>query len=611
MRTRSLVHRGRGVNPFDFVNARVEQCHDILLRTKYSEASSMTMMAATDKESTRSPTRKVLLLHGNRQTGQLLLGRMDKLRKKLQRMDIALVAPDAPRRQWWARRDGNHCEGLEESIQYLEDLWKSDSSFEGILGFSQGARMGHLAAVTAANNENMFKGLKYVIMVAGYDAPFPDNWNPTDTLDIPSLHVWGEADKLITPTQSQAVLKYYHNPQHHVHEGGHHVPMRAASVTAYLDFIKRATTAPVDGDNTASASSSQPANPNKSIITTIAAPTQPDEETIMAQQDEVEALSAIFPDEFTLLSKQINDETYKHPIRYRIDLPPSEMGVWPPHPISLIVEYPPDYPSHSLPIISLEHNNNMMEFSSGHMQMCLTAIREAAEAEQGMPCVLSCVYAAREFFESGEMRNDDIEAKEEVGSDAEQSNAKDDADATFRTTIQPASPERIQECNLQGLEIAWSLLQENAFDLGKGGSWRYTIGLVGKPSAGKSTFFNAATGFARQRNDKENELGGATMAPHPFTTIDPNVGYCLVPAPERSCPEEDCDVPALNVGCTHGRDSKGRRLLPVMLKDVAGLVPGAYQGRGRGNKVSSLTCGVEVRVLGRNCSHSVFSSSSF
>jgi ribosome-binding ATPase YchF (GTP1/OBG family) len=26
-------------------------------------------------------------------------------------------------------------------------------------------------------------------------------------------------------------------------------------------------------------------------------------------------------------------------------------------------------------------------------------------------------------------------------------------------------------------------------------------------------------------------LGGASMAAHPFTTIDPNIGYCLIPAP--------------------------------------------------------------------------------
>ena len=45
------------------------------------------------------------------------------------------------------------------------------------------------------------------------------------------------------------------------------------------------------------------------------------------------------------------------------------------------------------------------------------------------------------------------------------------------------------------------------------------------------------------------------------------------------------DILSIDVGSTHGRDSSGRRLLPVMLKDVAGLVPGAYKGRGRGNKV--------------------------
>lgn len=73
------------------------------------------------------------------------------------------------------------------------------------------------------------------------------------------------------------------------------------------------------------------------------------------------------------------------------------------------------------------------------------------------------------------------------------------------------------------------------------------------------------------------------MAPHPFTTIDPNVGYCLVPTPIGSCPEDDCKEDR-KFSSTHGRDSHGKRLIPVLLKDVAGLVPGAYQGRGRGNK---------------------------
>ena len=73
------------------------------------------------------------------------------------------------------------------------------------------------------------------------------------------------------------------------------------------------------------------------------------------------------------------------------------------------------------------------------------------------------------------------------------------------------------------------------------------------------------------------------MAAHPFTTIDPNIGFCMVPAPYGSCPE-DTTVDPQSYASTHGRSPEGRRFLPVLLKDVAGLVPGAYQGRGRGNQ---------------------------
>ena len=47
----------------------------------------------------------------------------------------------------------------------------------------------------------------------------------------------------------------------------------------------------------------------------------------------------------------------------------------------------------------------------------------------------------------------------------------------------------------------------------------------------------------------------------------------------------------------HGRDpSSGRRLLPITVKDVAGLVPGAYKGRGKGNKFLSDLCDADVLV---------------
>jgi ribosome-binding ATPase YchF (GTP1/OBG family) len=91
------------------------------------------------------------------------------------------------------------------------------------------------------------------------------------------------------------------------------------------------------------------------------------------------------------------------------------------------------------------------------------------------------------------------------------------------------------------------------------------------------------------KNNKDDKvLGGAAMAPHPFTTIDANIGYCYVPV-FGSCPEDEIEGReflnniGISIGSCHGR-VEGKRLLPVKLKDVAGLVPGAYEGRGKGNK---------------------------
>lgn len=92
------------------------------------------------------------------------------------------------------------------------------------------------------------------------------------------------------------------------------------------------------------------------------------------------------------------------------------------------------------------------------------------------------------------------------------------------------------------------------------------IGLVGKPNVGKSTFFKAAT------------LKDVTIADYPFTTIDPNRGVAHARVP--------CVDKELGVQCTpvHGSCSNGTRYVPIELVDVAGLVPGAHEGRGLGNK---------------------------
>ena len=86
-----------------------------------------------------------------------------------------------------------------------------------------------------------------------------------------------------------------------------------------------------------------------------------------------------------------------------------------------------------------------------------------------------------------------------------------------------------------------------------------TIGIVGLPNAGKSTLFNALT-----KND-------VLAANYPFATIEPNVGVVGVPDPRLAKLAE-----------IFGSE----RILPATVEfvDIAGIVRGASEGEGLGNK---------------------------
>ena len=92
------------------------------------------------------------------------------------------------------------------------------------------------------------------------------------------------------------------------------------------------------------------------------------------------------------------------------------------------------------------------------------------------------------------------------------------------------------------------------------------IAVTGKPNVGKSSFFNSAT------------ASQVEMANYPFTTIDANKAVAHVIS--------ECPCKELGVTCNPNNSQciDGTRLIPIELIDVAGLVPGAHEGKGLGNK---------------------------
>ena len=87
-------------------------------------------------------------------------------------------------------------------------------------------------------------------------------------------------------------------------------------------------------------------------------------------------------------------------------------------------------------------------------------------------------------------------------------------------------------------------------------------GIVGLPNVGKSTLFNALT------------AAGALAANYPFATIEPNIGVVAIPDPRLA---------AINAHI------ETQKIVPAALRlvDIAGIVRGASQGEGLGNKFLS------------------------
>jgi ribosome-binding ATPase YchF (GTP1/OBG family) len=92
-------------------------------------------------------------------------------------------------------------------------------------------------------------------------------------------------------------------------------------------------------------------------------------------------------------------------------------------------------------------------------------------------------------------------------------------------------------------------------------------GLVGKTNVGKSTFFAAAT------------LASVELGNRPFVTLEPHTGIGYV---RKRCVHVELGLPRCDPASGYCVD--GWRFIPVKIIDTPGLIPGAHEGKGLGNK---------------------------
>lgn len=177
---------------------------------------------------------RILCLHGYRQNALKFKGRTGALKRCLKHI-AELVYIDAPKiipplddtisvQQfgWWTSDDP------ELSYDYLSEIWETQGPFDGVLGFSQGA-------TCAALILDRFP-FHFGIFIAG---AIPPSGLSSDYFALPSLHIMGESDEIISLERSKALADRFEMRQVIIHAGGHYIPTQKEIREEIKTFVNK------------------------------------------------------------------------------------------------------------------------------------------------------------------------------------------------------------------------------------------------------------------------------------------------------------------------------------------------------------------------------------
>jgi predicted esterase len=156
----------------------------------------------------------------------------------------------APRRTWLlpsAVSDGCD-EGWQESLDAILSALAQHSPVHGLLGFSQGAATAFLTLHRLLSDPSLLPcGVSmpsFLIAASGY-APPSCLMESVHGFALPSLHIIGESDVIVSPSLSLALVEQCQSPLLLRHVGGHLVPSGRQHVRVIAAFLDGARTAAV------------------------------------------------------------------------------------------------------------------------------------------------------------------------------------------------------------------------------------------------------------------------------------------------------------------------------------------------------------------------------
>lgn len=150
-------------------------------------------------------------------------------------------------RGWWFSREDDYFKAVDHSDmvkgydvsleQVVNVLEKEDGGFDGIMGFSQGATFVSLLCLKQEQEKRHW--FKFAILVAGFKSRLiPHNKFYQGVANIPSLHVIGEDDKVISTDMAEELMSFFSDPRRISHPGGHYVPASSAQKQGYIQFLE-------------------------------------------------------------------------------------------------------------------------------------------------------------------------------------------------------------------------------------------------------------------------------------------------------------------------------------------------------------------------------------